>query len=555
MSLVRTRRKMKYLMPFVWMFVVIFVVGSVFFYSFNGSGRGGAAPSRSGGGAGEGLFARVNGEPVTDQEFASILSQTRDQFRSFTAMGGQGAGLDLQAQIPVYAWNQILQNYAQQSAAQANGVRVSEGDARAESDREVEERLRQLGEGSTQEEVADMRARLLEIAEQNLAARQRGLAAQKLQEKLKQEARPVEVKAAHIQIKTEGRSDAAARQLAQDLARRARSGEDFGKLARDNSQDFATKTKDGLFGWVSAQPAPPPSDRTKKADPNAGQRWEPELMAAALRARPGQVTDPIKTAQGYEIVKVLEERPFTPTDPAALKDPKKRDEAIAGYKDAAGQAIFQGIVDDYRNRLRVEPLDPWLIAHQAEEDSSKSLFANPGGKVPTDAQRLAPVIADYQKALDENSPVADEALAFKLAKMYEQGGQKDKALAVYEKWANKGGPEMLIAQGELLEGLKRKTDALKVYQDALDTAKKRTSGTPDMFKKLAEKFKGLNRTDLAAQATKEEQDRQREQLAQEKERERRQQEMLKTTVVKTKGAEKPGGKDTSATEKTAPKAP
>jgi hypothetical protein len=284
---------------------------------------------------------------------------------------------------------------------------------------------------------------------------------------------------------------------------------------------------------VSAQPPAPP-DPKKKADPAAAQRWEPEPTAAAFRLRTGGVSDPVRSSQGYHVVKVLEERPFKPTDAASAKDAKKKEEALNAYRDTVASMMRDGIVADFKNRLQVQPVDPWLEGYLAEEQSTRALFPPAGGKAPSAAERLGPAIAAYQKALDGGGPAVDEALAYKLAKLYEQAGKKEQALAVYKDWAERGGAEMQLAHGELLEGLKRKTDALEAYKSALTSAEKLDAGTPDLFSKLAAKFKGLGHQELAQQARKAEQKQQQEQLALQKERERQQQEMFRSLEVKTK---------------------
>ena len=79
MSLVLMRRQMKYLTMLVWVFVAIFVLGAIF--SFNGSGAG--RSSRGG----DYLFARVDGQEVTKEQFSRQLGMMREQYKSFASFG------------------------------------------------------------------------------------------------------------------------------------------------------------------------------------------------------------------------------------------------------------------------------------------------------------------------------------------------------------------------------------------------------------------------------------------------------------------------------------
>jgi parvulin-like peptidyl-prolyl isomerase len=471
--------------------------------------------------AGEGPFARINGKEIPMYEFESALAQTRDSFRMF-ASSGQPVTMQQQVEIPRYAYERILEEYAQATAAEANGVSVSTGEADSEARRQVEERLKQIGEGAKPEELAEYRNALLSGID--VEAERRRLLGQRLREKVAKEARPVEVRVAHVLIKTDTRSEEAARQLAQTISREARAGGDFSALVKKYSEDPGSKANSGIVGWASAMPAPPPTDPKKKPDPNAATSFVPEFTAAALRLHPNQVSDPVRSSFGYHVLKALEERPYQPTG-ADAKDPKKRDEALQNYQRAVADQMANGLFSAARAAAKVEPLSPWLKGYLAEQKMNEATAeAVKQGKAPTEQEKLAPVIAGYSEALKTNRGVATPALAYKLAQLYIQSNQNEKALEVLDRWTKRSGdPEMYLTQGETLEKLKRKTDALAAYQGALEHA----FNSPTVLGRLADKFKALGRADLAKQATAN----QSEQLARQAQREKERQEQFKKAMA------------------------
>ncbi|HTE18569.1 MAG TPA: peptidylprolyl isomerase [Armatimonadota bacterium] len=564
MALVQMRKKMRYLVVVVWVFLIIFVAG--IFLSFQSGPSSVAGP-----GGPNSLFARINGQEVSNDRFAMVLNAQRDQLQQLSNAYGMPITIRDQADAPRAAYEQILQEFAQAAAAQENGIRVSRGEAEAEARRDVEQRLEQIGKGAKPEELAQYRQALMGAVD--IEAKQREMLAQRLREKLTQEARPVEVKVAHILIKPEGRTDAAALKLAQTLSQQARAGADFAKLAAQHSAD-TSKATGGVVGWASAMPAPPPTGKDARPDPNAATSFVPEFTAAALRLRPGQVSPPVRSQFGYHVIKALEERPYEPKDeaPGAPAKPgadkkaadakaQKRTEGIEAYKNAVGTQIAQGLFSDYKRRLeaKVEPHSQWLRGHLQEQQAGggATLAMGPDGKpaAPTaNPQALTAAVTAYEQALKSNDPAASSALAYKIAQLRQQiaeGHERAKQaaqakdqytqnLALLEKWARRSGDaEMFFLHGETLEKLGDKTKALEAYQGAL----KQSYRNPDVLRRLAEKFKTLGRKDLAAQATAKE----AKQMAQQQEEttrrmmdQQRQQEMMKKMMEEQSAKEKTG---------------
>ena len=106
---------------------------------------------------------------------------------------------------------------------------------------------------------------------------------------------PEQVAASHILIKVDPdkgpEADAAAKQKAEALFARASKGEDFAKLANENTDDPSGKGSGGQLA------------------PFGRGQMVPEFEQAAFDMKPGEIRGPIKTQFGYHIIKVLSKLP------------------------------------------------------------------------------------------------------------------------------------------------------------------------------------------------------------------------------------------------------
>lgn len=101
-----------------------------------------------------------------------------------------------------------------------------------------------------------------------------------------------EVHAAHILIKTkadDAASDAAAKKKIAEIQAKLKS-EDFGKLAGQYSEDAGSKANKGDLGFFGRG------------------KMVPEFEDAAFGAKPGTISEPIKTQFGYHLIKVLDKK-------------------------------------------------------------------------------------------------------------------------------------------------------------------------------------------------------------------------------------------------------
>jgi peptidyl-prolyl cis-trans isomerase C len=122
---------------------------------------------------------------------------------------------------------------------------------------------------------------------------------------------------------------AQARVRAELALARIRKGADFAKVAREVSQDEATREKGGRLEVA-------PGDR------------DPRFEAAAFALKPGEVSEVIETAEGFEIVKLLERR----TVPVSFEVVGERlMERLLRQK---RQAALQQLVNSLRAKAKIE---------------------------------------------------------------------------------------------------------------------------------------------------------------------------------------------------------
>ncbi len=106
---------------------------------------------------------------------------------------------------------------------------------------------------------------------------------------------PEQVTAAHILVSVDPKAapdaDAKAKAKAESLAARANAGEDFAKLAKENTDDPSGKENGGQL---------PPFGRGQMV---------PEFEQAAFEMKPGEIRGPVKTSYGYHVIKVTAHNP------------------------------------------------------------------------------------------------------------------------------------------------------------------------------------------------------------------------------------------------------
>lgn len=149
-----------------------------------------------------------------------------------------------------------------------------------------------------------------------------------------------------IYLSKAGKSDADVRALAAALVREARSGKDFGELASVHSDREATRKEKGKIGALTMSQI---------------EEGKPEVVAALKALKPGGVTDPLATGDGYLILRVDERT--APSAPAfneqqvriAMTEERSSKER-ANYLAKLRTDAYLNIAQDYRAAVE-EALD------------------------------------------------------------------------------------------------------------------------------------------------------------------------------------------------------
>ncbi len=137
--------------------------------------------------------------------------------------------------------------------------------------------------------------------------------------------------ARHILIKTsEIMDDAQARQKLLDLKARIEKGEDFGKLARENSEDTGSMLSGGDLGW--SMPG----------------MFVPEFEEAMGNTAVGGITRPFKSQFGWHILQVIERRKED------MSDKMKRNQAANVLRSRRFDEEFQLWLTQIREEAYVE---------------------------------------------------------------------------------------------------------------------------------------------------------------------------------------------------------
>jgi peptidyl-prolyl cis-trans isomerase D len=101
---------------------------------------------------------------------------------------------------------------------------------------------------------------------------------------------PEQVRASHILLKTEGKTDADVKAKAEAILKQAKSGVDFAELAKKNSEDESNAKNGGDLDYFGRG------------------RMVPEFDQAVFAMQPGQISDLVKTPYGYHIIKLVDKK-------------------------------------------------------------------------------------------------------------------------------------------------------------------------------------------------------------------------------------------------------
>ncbi|TKH73437.1 foldase [Bacillus cereus] len=139
--------------------------------------------------------------------------------------------------------------------------------------------------------------------------------------------------------------------LAKDIKSKIDSGEDFGSLAKEFSQDIATKEKGGDIGYF------------KEGD------MVQAFQDAARKLKVGEVSQPVKTDFGYHVIKLLDEKKLPSFE--QMKS-QLQSELISNKMDQTKiNAEIQKLLDKDNIKIGEEKLkDMYKINNQSKEKPS-----------------------------------------------------------------------------------------------------------------------------------------------------------------------------------------
>jgi len=168
------------------------------------------------------------------------------------------------------------------------------------------------------------------------------------------------------------RSEGDALKMVEKFKERLANGEDFGKVAKEASEDDRTKNSQGDLGYITL--------RDKRLERWG---WLP-LAEKAFAMKAGEVSDPIKTKDGFHIIKVTEEKKLQPFE-----------EAEAAIKFRLQADVRAKLLDGLKKKYKVE----YAKTERAEKPAA------PGGAQP----ETAPAVPAQPAIEPETPPAAPQA--------------------------------------------------------------------------------------------------------------------------------------------------
>jgi len=245
----------------------------------------------------------VNGETLSYQRFQGFYIDYRNS--KGVAVGARGDQLDLLTQLRKEAMDLLVEQMLVAQQADGAGVHTDPADIdeafaalRSRFDSQLSFETMMKDNGFTEESLRrhlgrmmaaqkyldDIRSKAADISEADVK--------RYYEDNQSRLTLPEQVRVQHILIawKPLGKQDDRAfiREQIRPILERARAGEDFAALAREFSDDYATRQSGGDTGFFQR-----------------GQ-MAPQFEAAAFALEPGEISDVVETSFGVHIIRLLE---------------------------------------------------------------------------------------------------------------------------------------------------------------------------------------------------------------------------------------------------------
>jgi peptidyl-prolyl cis-trans isomerase SurA len=359
-----------------------------------GGGRPAAptAPVPTGPRSADFIVAVVNSEPITNNEVRTRMRRYEQQ------LAQQGSPVPSRQQLAREVLDRLITEKAQLQLAREVGVRADDAlvdqaelsVARQNSITVAELRQRLGAEGlNVQQFRDDLRNQILLQRLRDRELEQRAKVTELdvdnfLREQQASGGAPAltELNLAHILVAVpENATEAQAAQQqakAQQLLQRARAGEDFAKLARENSDAPGAAQNGGVVGLRTAD------------------RLPPLFVEATRNVAAGGVTDLVRSAAGFHIVKVLEKQQIGQAG-ASVSQSRARHILLRPTPQLSEAAARERLAD-FKRRIQAGQADFAQLARENSQDASAKNggdlgWASPGMFVP-----------EFEEAMDSLAP-------------------------------------------------------------------------------------------------------------------------------------------------------
>jgi hypothetical protein len=170
---------------------------------------------------------------------------------------------------------------------------------------------------------------------------------------------------------------AAAQKKAQGLAQRARSGEDFAKLVRENS-DSPDRANGGAIGMRSAD------------------RYPPLFVEAVQSTAVNGIAGPVRSSAGFHVLKVLAKAQIGSLDATVTQTQVRHILLLNDPKRTTAQAVAQ--LAEFKRRVQAGTADFAGLARDNSQDAS----AKDGGDLGW--SRPGQFVPEFEEAMDRLSP-------------------------------------------------------------------------------------------------------------------------------------------------------
>lgn len=170
---------------------------------------------------------------------------------------------------------------------------------------------------------------------------------------------------------------AAAQKKAQDLAQRARAGEDFAKLVRENS-DSPDRANGGAMGMRSAD------------------RYPPLFVDATQSTAVNGIAGPVRSSAGFHVLKVLAKAQLGSADATVTQTQVRHILLLNDPKRTTAQAVAQ--LAEFKRRMQAGTADFAGLARDNSQDGSAKDGGDLGWSQP------GQFVPEFEEAMDRLSP-------------------------------------------------------------------------------------------------------------------------------------------------------